>query len=211
MLISHKHKFIFAHVWKTGGNSVRIALKPFSEELYPKKKSSVFNFNKKFKKEVCEPIKIDQHITLNEIQAILEPNKFSQYFKFAFVRNPLDLMVSYYHFITQKANNHPQKEFIQSLKGFEDYVKWSEENEMIRLSQHKFILDDQGKMLADYVGRYEHFQESFDEILKRLKIENIEIKKVNTSSHNHYLKYYNSTTEEIVRSVLSEDFRILKY
>lgn len=212
MLISHKSRFIFVHVWKTGGNSIRDCLRPYSEDLYPQASNPLFQLvHLRRRKGKGKPLIVDQHITFSELKAIMGAKKFNQYFKFAFVRNPLDLLVSYYHFIIQHENNHPQKEYIRNLKSFEDYIKWSETHEMIHLSQRKFVYDEQGELLADYVGRYEYFQESYNEISRRLGIKTKALPSLNISNHNHFLKYYNSTTEGIVRSTLSEDFKVFNY
>lgn len=212
MIVSHKYSFIFVHVWKTGGNSIRDCLKNYAEALNPKSKHPRFDlmgFSSKIGK--SKPMDIDQHITFNEIKAIIGNKRFNRYFKFAFVRNPLDLVVSHYHFITQYKNNHPRKALIRNFKSFEDYIKWSETHEMIQLSQKKFVFDEQDTLLADYIGRYEFFQESFDEIMNRLKIKGVRLIQLNKSDHDHFMKYYNSRTEGIARSVLSEDFRIFSY
>ena len=212
MLISHQHHFIFVHVWKTGGNSIRKCLEPFSEDLFPKQESLFRSFFKQLgTMEKSNPAKIDQHITFKELRTIIGAEDFKKYFKFAFVRNPLDLLVSYYHFIVQHENKHPQKDYIRSLKTFEDYVKWSEENEMIKLSQKRFVVDESGDLLADYLGRFEKMQESFHEITGHIGIKMRTLPILNSSNHDHYLAYYNSSTESIVRSVLSEDFALFNY
>ena len=71
-MISHEHKFIFVQINKTGGTSVRHALLPESG------RENVHQFAQFYKKH-C-------------------PKVFDKYFKFAFVRNPWDRVVSQYEF-----------------------------------------------------------------------------------------------------------------
>ena len=119
MLISHKHNFIFIHVWKTGGTSIYHSLLPFAETKVTKR-----SFTDKLFKRTQKPLSQDfeKHITGIDLNGKIGNEMYNEYFKFAFVRNPLSWEVSYYHFITQKPNNHPQKEVIRSLGSFEKLV-----------------------------------------------------------------------------------------
>ena len=68
-MINHKHKFIFIHINKCGGTSID---KVFSGKFRGHKKA--FDYKK------------------------LNPKEFENYFKFTFVRNPWDRVVSFYHY-----------------------------------------------------------------------------------------------------------------
>ncbi|MDD4955629.1 MAG: sulfotransferase family 2 domain-containing protein [Candidatus Omnitrophica bacterium] len=82
MRISHKYKFIFFSNPRTGSESVRKALDPFSD-IFSSVNDPVYN----------------NHITPEELK-----NHFlkmgwdwDKYFKFCFVRNPWDRLVSIYY------------------------------------------------------------------------------------------------------------------
>lgn len=77
MIISHKHKFIFIHIPRTGGTSIECL---FDSEIGEGKHGSLFSIEKK----------ID----------------ISNFFKFSFIRNPWDITISkyfapYYHEINK--------------------------------------------------------------------------------------------------------------
>jgi hypothetical protein len=77
---------------------------------------------------------------------------FQTYYKFAFVRNPWDLMVSYYHFIQSRPEHHRNPK-VQSLDSFEEYLAY--EIKQDKISQTRFLMDANGELLVDYVGRCE--------------------------------------------------------
>src|SRR4026209_3030482 len=81
MLISHRHRFIFIHVPKTGGSSVTAALRPF-----------------------CEPETLETarqrglkvHSTARDVIRAFGRDVWESYFTFALERNPWDKCLSLY-------------------------------------------------------------------------------------------------------------------
>jgi hypothetical protein len=98
VIISHRHRFIFAAVPKTGTHSVRQALR---EQLADTDVEQVGLFvNKRFPWEALAAIQ-HGHLSLRQVRPYLGEDAFSGYFKFAFVRNPFDRFVSYCAFLTR--------------------------------------------------------------------------------------------------------------
>ena len=84
-MISHKHKFIFIHIPRTGGTSIE----------------SQFNYN--------GDLDGKKHWRLNDFKNDLTNNQFNGYFKFSFIRNPWDITISkflspFYSDINQLSN-----------------------------------------------------------------------------------------------------------
>ena len=84
-MISHQHRFIFIHIPKTAGTSIEKALCDESCQLLPGEwdRTRVSH----------TPL---NHLTLQELvdYSILTPAQFKTYFKFCFVRNPWDRLIS---------------------------------------------------------------------------------------------------------------------
>lgn len=86
MLVSHRHRTIFVHIQRTGGNSVQRLF----EKLDP---------------ELVEAVPVDparrrtKHCWLQDIAEALDPAVFAAYTKFAIVRNPFDRLLSWYQFL----------------------------------------------------------------------------------------------------------------
>ena len=89
-MISHKHKFIFIHINKTGGSSLEHALKKYCENFS----------NRKFKHQ-CLFDKLENNPPLiSQCKHLLE-----EYFKFTIVRNPWDKELSDYFFNKRLGRN----------------------------------------------------------------------------------------------------------
>ena len=93
MIISHKHKFIFIAIPKTGTHTIRELLRPYLDKddieqciLYDKRKWNIPELNNVH----------HGHLTCQEIKTLLLSNQFDDYFKFTFVRDPLKRFISTY-------------------------------------------------------------------------------------------------------------------
>ena len=88
VLISKKHKYIYIHIPKTGGTTIK-------NTLYPKAKKGellVINMSS-FTNITCENT---WHLTYEKILEKYKINDVNKYFTFTFVRNPYDRLYSSY-------------------------------------------------------------------------------------------------------------------
>jgi len=162
-----------------------------------------------------------------------KPNK--NYFKFAFVRNPWDRAVSRYFYV--KANSK-KKERIKRYRNstFEEYVR-DENNEFfldtkryaksfpgrrVHLekimkkyspfeNQLDWITDENGKVLINFIGRFENLDRDFKTICQKIGIPPVSLKHTNKSKHKHYSKYYNKETRKIIAEKYCRDIEYFGY
>ncbi len=139
-----------------------------------------------------------------------------QYFKFAFVRNPYDRLVSgYFGRVIKSTKLYKKKRWKD--KSFSDFIKilydTSDENMNIHFRpQHTFLTDDKGELIVDYVGRFENINEDFREIAKNAGLPDDVILPHRTSSeHDIYRKYYTEETKQLVSERFAKDLEIFKY
>jgi Sulfotransferase family len=114
MIISHKHKFIFVHVPKTGGTSITYS---FLKHL-DKKNDTILGCLPPYDKISREnKIKggLHKHSSASDVKKELG-NIYSNYFSFAFVRNPYDLILSQYYW--WKATNIEWDKAASKVKAF---------------------------------------------------------------------------------------------
>ena len=186
---------IFIHIPKTAGFSVR-ALVPRSNK---------------------------GHATWRDYYTA-NPKKFAACFKFCFVRNPWDRVVSAYWFLEQGgfATRNPQygihddedRAFaLGDTRSFDAFVierlPLCLERTHFR-PQHQFICDDEGVNRMDFTGRYENLAEDFETLRARLGVD-AQLQHKNASSHDGYTTYYSPETYNIVGEIYADDVALLGY
>lgn len=137
----------------------------------------------------------------------LPPEVYANLFKFAFVRNPWDRLVSRYAYLL-KIEDHPRHQFVKRMKGFDEYVAW--ELRRGKFFQHTYITGRDGKLIVDFVGHYERLSEDFGKVCARLGV-NVVLPRTNTSSHRDYRTYYSPATRELVGKYFQRDVEMFGY
>lgn len=210
MLLSHSHKFLFIHIPKTAGSSITSALAPYCEHpeqhWYNRMLRGIgINVNWYGPLKVRNPRK---HTTFKQAEQIYSKAMVNSYFKFAFVRNPWDLMVSYYHYIKSRKNHHRSRH-VNQLKSFKSYLHY--EIDRGKVSQSKFICDQHDNMLVDFVGQFENLTEDFLKICTSVGLAGVRLEHKNKSARGHYQEYYDLETRELVARHWERDIDLFKY
>jgi len=200
MIISDTKKFVFIHIPKTAGMSVRHVLGAYATVGVWAHPFSIQQRNKELQKHVFART------------AIKYVNKWNEYFTFAFVRNPWDWVVSIYFYI-KRDRRDPRHKKIQSMN-FNTFViwmlKWDTYEFPIRGGQKNYIIDTVGNIIVNKIGRVEEFNKDFEEICKIINVPCVLVKK-NITSHRHYNAYYNSHSKNLVKKMFAEDIEEFKY
>jgi len=145
--------------------------------------------------------------------------KFKRYFKFTFVRNPWDRLVSTYSFLKKGGlNDQDQKWAKENLYEYPDFeafiLGWLNEVNICTwihfYPQHHFICDPEGIVTMDFVGKFENIENDFSYVADKLGCTQNLIK-TNTGSLRHYSSYYTEETREIVQRVYSKDIQLFGY
>lgn len=160
------------------------------------------------------------HRKIKDYMKIFSPNTFKKYYKFTFVRNPWDRLVSTYFFLKNGGLTEKDKIWadanLATYKSFKDFVEnWlNEENIKKSLhfqQQYVFLENEKGMIAVDFIGRFENIDEDFRKITQVLKIDR-KLGKRNVSKRDaDYRKYYNNKTRAIVASVYNKDIELFNY
>lgn len=127
MPVCYEHKFIFVHIPKCAGTSVRKALKSAGVRL---------DFEGPVRPEHQVRYAIDEkwlhHLPAPALKRILPENVWEEFFKFTFVRNPWDRLVSKYHFNKQVHATNPmfrirRPEWSRALDNSGSFDEWIRE------------------------------------------------------------------------------------
>ncbi len=215
MILSLKHNFLFVHIAKTGGTSVRDALRPlrFREPWYPvqflcSRLSSLSGHRL--------GVKFPRHARIVAAREMLPADVFAQLFKFAFVRNPWDLQVSSWHHLRRE---RPQ--LVAHVDNFGDFLRWKLDPERpwqyhVDTSieqQSEYLIGLHGELLVDFVGRHERLAEDFAHVCRSIGIHRPELPH-RRRAHDRdadWRRYYDDALAEAVARHFAADIEMFGY
>jgi len=199
MLISYQEpRFLFIHVYKAAGNSIASALDPYGQRT---PRDSIFHPDH------------TQHVSARSLKAALPGEVWASCFRFAFVRNPWDRLLSLYQFILAKPRNrdHQLVRSLGDLDGFIDWMCSPRDPEIpIKRTQSDFLVDDRGELLVDFVGRFEHLARDFAQVCARLGV-SAELGHLNASPHAAYATAYTATARQRVADWFADEIERFGY
>lgn len=209
MLISKSKKFLFVHIQKTAGRSFEAVLTENIPDLE--------NFMGTHDHALWAKEKLS--------------GEWNNYYKVGFVRNPWDRLVSWYTMIREKgamtwkkrifgrrryndltqyvlSNSNSFEEFIYKCT---DTIDDIDGRKSILYNQIDYLSDENGKLIVDFVGRFENIEEDSKKVFENLGFENVSLPHKNSSKHRNYRTYYTEETREEVRRRYSRDIDFFGY
>jgi len=214
MLLCLRYKFLFVHIPKTGGTSIRVALRrykwqdPYRIPLFLLSRLSSLTGHRL----AC---KLPRHAKAIAAHEMLPRDLYQQLFKFAFVRNPWDLQVSSFH--------HVQRERPHLLKGVTDFESFLR----MKLSrgrgyvyhfdvsiepQSDYVVDIHRNLIVDFIGRYERFESDFEEACNRIGVPCSGLPhRRQATDRSAYRKYYNDATAQLIAEHFKSDIEMFGY
>lgn len=203
MNANHVHRTLFWHVPKTAGRSM--AELPF--------------------------VTLKSHYPIAIAVREQNPREWEEYFKFAFVRHPMDRFVSLYHYFRDMTSCHPCwtrkrnrrlveiAQYCDKRGGFATFCKAFRRSRILKRDmhfwpQHRWICDPYGSLLMDFVGRYESLTSDLEVVADKLKVPRgmARIRRTNVSDHRPWRDYYhNETRVNLIIEYYRADFRIFNY
>lgn len=200
-MISHKNRFIFIHIPKTAGTSLEIAVEDdsctFKRGQWSKKP---MGFN--------APL---NHLTIKQIEKSeeLSRDELNSFFKFTFVRNPWDRVIS------ECFCGHIQPAF-KDCKTVKEKIK-----KVCALAKttagyaghckpyKDFISHKDYKI--DFIGRFENLKKDYSYVCKKIDIEQVSLPHKHKTHRKNYQAYFDEETIEIVRDTYREDIESFNY
>ncbi len=214
MLLSHRYRFLFVHIAKTGGTSVRAALDglrwrdPMYYLAWPCQRLSHATGHRL-------GTKFPRHARIVAAKEMLPAAYFDGLFKFAFVRNPWDLQVSSYHHLKR------ERPHLVADRSFAEFLAYKLDPQRpyqyhidtsLQL-QSDYLVDLHGKVLVDFMGRYERLPADFREVCARIGIapRRLPHRRQATDRRSDYRGYYSDETAERVARHFARDVELLGY
>ena len=141
------------------------------------------------------------------------PQKYKDYFKFAFVRNPWDRLVSaWYQKIYERNTYNFSPSVHAELQNFENFVFYCSTmnvkigNPHFRLQSALIDLNE-----VDYIGKFENFDEDLKRLFKILGLPITQIPHQNKSKRKNYKSYYTEDTMQQVAKIYQKDIQVFGY
>jgi len=215
MLVSYDPPFMFVHIDKAAGSNIQHALRPLASHsgggkwrrrlawLGPLNRWGGLHRQARF----------SEHARAEDAKRCLPPEAYAALFKFAFVRNPWDRLVSRHAFLLRK-KDHSQHRAVSALGGFDKYVRWETGGSRIHnrmRHQHDYVLGPDGRSIVDFVGYFERIEENFAEVCRRIGIP-AELQPAQAShALRDYRSCYTPETRELVARAYAQDIALFGY
>ena len=210
MLLSYSHKFLFVHVPKAAGVSVTKCLDPFADRPEHLPINRLLNRMGLHTNLVIGPHTwrwFRLHHSAQTIRRHLPRRIYDGLFKFAFVRNPWDTAVSFYHYCLEHPTHHRHHVAVHS-GSFTEFIKWRTARKPHL--QANMVCDRHDRLLVNFLGRYETLEDDFHHVCRQIGIQ-AQLPRLNVSQHRDYRSCYDDTTAELVATRWRRDIELFGY
>ena len=219
MLFSNRFGFLYIHIAKTGGTSIKTALKRLRRrDPHAIPKLMAYNLSGLTKHRIAA--KPPRHTRAVTAKDLVPREDFERMFKFAVVRNPWDLQVSAFHHVN---NERPDLAKKKGLEEFGAFLCWNLDRKKPLDYPSRFVdplseryldslCDMDGTPLLDFVGAFERLEDDWGHVRERLGLPDIPLPKKRVSKRaNDHREYYDDELAELVASHYEREIEAFGY
>ena len=145
--------------------------------------------------------------------------RYTDYFKFGFVRDPLQRALSAYHYLLKdpQPRDRAAYELVSGYSRFDTFVDgWlSAENickQIHFVPQHHFLQNSMGQIAVDFIGRQEHLDTDFFALCEQLGV-SAQLDHLNRSPRSAFQSsgLCSTATRKRIREVYARDYELFSY
>lgn len=199
--VESNRDILFVHIQKTGGSSI---LRALGQEPHPRYK----------------------HFFAADFRRMRTAGQWDRAFKFAFVRNPWDRLVSWWSMANAYRDAFRQGArlnrfftyIFENSVTFEDFIlnchadiADPDGRKCILRNQLDYLTDGEGRLLVDYVGRFENLAGDFTEVTRQLRLPDTALEHRNRTAHAPYTAYYSDRTRAVIEQAYQRDIARFGY
>ena len=211
-VILHKYKVIYFDTPKVACSSIRYALADLLEI------------------QVAPQVGIHARDSLPHVDKKTLFEEYKDYFKFSFVRNPWDRLLSCYsekirdeklnnnNFSNGVANSIGKHGVFRGSMSFEEFVDALSTIPDRRAdphlrSQYALLSNESGELFLDFIGRFENLEEDFDKVCHLAGMPKTSLPHKNQSPMKkaNYIDYYTDKTKNFVSQRYAKDIEVFEY
>lgn len=206
MLISDSHQFIFLRMRKVASSSMRAVLEPL---CIPKPNGRLRHLMSRARLEWnYHNYVFRAHENITAARRRMPADAFADYFKFAFVRNPWERLVSEYEFILRNPH-HGRYKRVKALGGFSAFIEMQINRK--DAYQLNMLCDKRGKLLTDFIGKLENLDRDWQTVCERIGIEHQLLPHENVSQRKPYQDYYDAASVKLVARHWAREIELFEY
>jgi len=215
--VSLKNKYVFVETAKVACSTIKLTLQRLELE------------DKYFKREVFQDVHVRAYSPLLSLQQVPDFERLfinDDYFRFCFVRNPYERILSAY-LNKIKGNSMMEKSIILSQLGhdmrdlsipvsFEQFISAIEKQPVSMMNnhwRHQYYSTYQDTINYHFIGKLEKFDEHFSYVMEKVGASPYYIKEARhaTGSSSKFNEYYTDDLLERVYNVFQIDFETFRY
>lgn len=206
MLISDSHKFIFLRMRKVASTSMQAILRPL---CIPVPEGGLARIKSRARLEWDYHHYVPRaHEKILTVKRRMPAKKFESYFKFAFVRNPWERLVSEYEFILSRPE-HGRYKRVSGLKGFNEFIHM----QIPRPDAYQLNLlsDRKGALLMDFVGHLENLDRDWQSVCEQIGIAHQALPHKNVTKRKPYQAYFDQQSIQLVAKHWAREIELFGY
>ena len=186
LVVSQEHKVLYLHIAKTGGSSIVQLLKNNGmDDLILSNKRGIYEEKVSYFKEVV--------------------SEWEKYYKFTFVRNKFDLLISLYNYDRQLNGKYSLpsditfEQFLNEQVGVRDGLYTD-------LIDQYYLTHTNDKCMFDFIGQFDTYNDDLNKVCAQLGIVNTQ-ERTNVGNYDRSKKneYYTEELKEIVKNKFSKE------
>lgn len=206
---------IFIWIPKTGGTSINsVLLNHFDPNQLPPIRKLGHKNARAYEGTLSGGVSCIGHAHLpSVVDTIVDRNYYQRAFKFCFVRNPWDRLLSLFINIRKRLQRNgilSFDAFVETLSkgiypvGPHHRRRWSQANPCT-----EWIMQE-GCCKVDFIGRFERLEKDAHYVFNKLGIK-AEMPHKNVGQHEHYREYYSTKTKDRVAEIYRRDIELFGY
>ncbi|MCJ8294464.1 MAG: sulfotransferase family protein [Colwellia sp.] len=221
-MISNFDNCLFVHIPKVAGQSIESVFLERAGLTWQQRQQMLLKHNDNPK---YGPPRL-AHLTALEYVELgyLSQSEFDKMYSFAFVRNPWDRLVSEYLYRQYRCSFNDFLFKFFPIKSNDDYAIGKDLYRHV-IPQVEFLCDNKGKLLVDFVGKFENISEDFAKVTTKITGKSLSLPHRNKSSEHkikkllsfskrkkqHYSEYYNKESRVFVADLYRQDIELFAY
>lgn len=162
------------------------------------------------------------HAMIRDYLLAFDKEQFGSFFKFTFVRNPWDRLVSSYFFLKKGGMNAEDtiwsRDNLSRYRTFRSFVESWVNNDNVQdwthfIPQYQYICHPVTlRPLIDFIGKFEQIENDYKKVADRLGVKK-RLPKLNVTKTRPkgYRQFYTPRTRDIVARVYSKDIEMFGY